>query len=371
MQVEIKKLPKSEIEIEGEIPFSDLEIHREKAIQDLSSDLEVQGFRKGHIPEKIVLEKIGEPELLNKMAEQALGNAYPKIIIDNKIDPIAQPQITITKIAMNNPLGFKIKVPVMPEMKLPDYKNIAKDVVSKKEEIKVEKEDTQKIINQVLESRQRQPQINADEKQARIDADNIDGQLGSSTPKSEEKPELTDELVKTLGDFKDLKDFHQKVEAGVKKEKEIRAKEKVRLQIMEGIINETKIDLPDVVVKSELDKMIVGFKGDIERMGLKVDKYLKNINKSVDDLRVEWRGEAEKRAKSQLILNKIAIEEKIYPKKNNVEKEAEHLMSHYKNTDPNRIKIYVETILTNEAVMHWLENGGEEQDNETIDERRK
>jgi len=347
MKVEIKNLPKSEIEITGEIPFSDLEIHKEKALNKLGANLDLAGFRKGHIPEKVVREKIGEPRLLNEMAEMALGNAYPKIIIEHKIDPIAHPEITITKIAMNNPLGFKIKVPVMPDIKLPDYKEISEQIRVKKEDVVLKKEDIEVVINQILESKK---------------------------DKDGKKPELTNELVKTLGDFKDLEDFNKKVEDGVKKEKEWKEKEKIRIQIMEEVINKSDIELPNIVIESELEKMIAQFKGDITRMGLNVDDYLKNTGKTIENLRVEWRGEAEKRGKSQLILNKIAIEEKIYPKAEEVEKEAEHLMSHHPSTrstrsgqvpsrnngqaklDENRVKVYVETILTNEKVMEFLEN---------------
>ena len=344
MDVKIKKLPKAEIEIEGEIPFSDLEVHRGKALKKLGADLSLPGFRKGHVPLNIIAEKVGEINLLNEMAEMALGIAYPKIIIDNKIDPIAHPQITVTKIATGNPLGFTIKVPVMPILDLPDYKKIAKEAVSKKEEVKIEEGDVQKVIDQVLDSKK--------------------GDDGK-------RPELTDELVKTLGDFTDLKDFNEKVRDGVQKEKEWREKEKVRLQIMEAIVRETKGELPEIIIEGELDKMIAGFKGDIERMGLKVDEYLKNNNKTVEELRVEWRSEAEKRGKSQLIINKIAIEEKIYPKAEDVEKEAKHLMEHHKEADLNRVRVYVETILTNEGVMGWLENGVDERKEKPIESPNK
>ena len=56
----------------------------------------------------------------------ALSEYYPKILEENKIDAISRPEISITKLARKNPLGFKIKTATMPEMKLPDYKQIAK-----------------------------------------------------------------------------------------------------------------------------------------------------------------------------------------------------------------------------------------------------
>ena len=81
------------------------------------------------------------------MAEMALGEYYPKILywgysgrpkgfgiptasVGKKIDAISSPQISITKLARKNPLGFKIKTAILPEIKLPEYKNIAKEIIS-------------------------------------------------------------------------------------------------------------------------------------------------------------------------------------------------------------------------------------------------
>jgi FKBP-type peptidyl-prolyl cis-trans isomerase (trigger factor) len=327
----IQKIKGSEVEIEGEIPFSEIEKYREKAVRNLSSNIVVDGFRKGHVPEKIAMEKIGEMNLLNEMAEMALSDIYPKIIIDNKIDPIERPRISINKIGMGSPLGFKIIVTVMPDVNLPDYKKIASDINSKKEIIIVTEEDINNLVDQVLESKR--------------DKDNKDWK----------KPELTDDFVKTLGEFKSLEDFNKKVEEGIKKEKEWRQKEKIRLQIMEEIISQSDIELPELIIESELNKMVSQFKGDVSRMGLKPEEYLQNIGKNEDSLRKEWRGEAEKRGKNQLILNKIAVVEKIYPKAQDVEKETEHILSHHKDADKNMARAYVETVLTNELTLDFLE----------------
>ena len=212
--LKIKELGNSEIEIEGEIPFKELEKHRSAALKALGANIKMDGFRAGHVPEKIILEKVGEPALLEGMANRALSEAYPKIIIEKKINPIANPQVTITKLAQGNPLGFKMKVPVMPEVKLPDYKKIAKEIYSKKENIaKITKEEEENIIKQILATKA------------------VDGKT----------PELTDSLVKELGEFKNVKDFKEKVLEGIGKEKEFKLKEKQRVEVMEEIIKESEI----------------------------------------------------------------------------------------------------------------------------------
>lgn len=130
MKTNIKKLPKSEVEIEGELESDVFEGYFAKAVKKLSENLEVDGFRKGKIPDNILLSKIPEIKILEEMAELALSEHYPKILEAEKIDAISRPEISITKLARNNPLGFKIKTAVLPEIKLGDYKKLAKKVLS-------------------------------------------------------------------------------------------------------------------------------------------------------------------------------------------------------------------------------------------------
>jgi FKBP-type peptidyl-prolyl cis-trans isomerase (trigger factor) len=126
--IEIKLLPGSKVEIAGEISAGDFMNYKDRAIKEISGEIKIDGFRPGSAPEKILLEKIGEPALLEKMATIALQKEYPKIITGHKIKAIGQPEIVITKITRDNPLAYKIKTSVMPEIELPDYKKIAKEI---------------------------------------------------------------------------------------------------------------------------------------------------------------------------------------------------------------------------------------------------
>lgn len=133
MQLRVKKLPKSEIEIEGELGAEAFESYFTKALKKLGEAFEIDGFRKGKVPESVLVSNIPEIRILEEMAEMALAEHYPKIIADEKLDAISRPEISITKLARKNPLGFKIQTAVLPTIKLPNYKNIAKDVNLRKE----------------------------------------------------------------------------------------------------------------------------------------------------------------------------------------------------------------------------------------------
>ena len=95
---------------------------RNRAVKEISEKAEMDGFRRGKIPEDILIKNLGLGVLLEKMAVIALEKEYPKIIKEYKIKAIGRPEITLTKVAENNPLGFKIKTSVLPEITLPDYK---------------------------------------------------------------------------------------------------------------------------------------------------------------------------------------------------------------------------------------------------------
>jgi len=153
--IEIKSLPGSEVEIIGEIPVGDFESHREQVIKELSMEIKIDGFRPGNVPEKILIEKIGEPAVLEKMAVFSLQKEYPGIIKKHRIKAIGRPEIFITKLAKGNPLGYKIKTAVLPEMNLPDYKKIAKEskenIVSEDTaDIKIQQQKRLRILDKII-----------------------------------------------------------------------------------------------------------------------------------------------------------------------------------------------------------------------------
>src|SRR3989344_6091157 len=93
MQITVKKLPKSEVEIEGELNTDLFENYFAEALKKIGEKLEIDGFRKGKIPESVLVSKIPEISILEKMAELALGEHYPKITEKEKLDVIGRPEI--------------------------------------------------------------------------------------------------------------------------------------------------------------------------------------------------------------------------------------------------------------------------------------
>ena len=267
--IKLNLLPEREIEIVGTITAEKMGFMRQKALKRMAETLEVDGFRKGNVPEAVVAQKVGQMHLLEAAAEIALSEEYPNILEEHKIDAIGRPEISITKIGQGSAMEFKVKTALLPEVKLTDYKKIA----------------------------------------------------GRSA--------LIDKTATA---------------------------DKRRTEILEEIMRESKIDLPKILVDSELEKMLAQFKDDIGKSGVSFEDYLKHIKKSEEDLKVEWKETAVKRAKSQVILNTVAKEQEIAPKEEDVKKEMEHILSHYKDADRFRVRMYVETFMTNELVFQFLES---------------
>lgn len=361
MKTTIKKLEKGEVEITGLIEASEFAKYEDKALEIIGKEKEVTGFRKGKAPINVIKENITEMELLEEMAEIALQENYFKILEENKIDAIGHPQINITKIGKGSDLEFKIVTAVLPEMNLPDYKKIAKEENRKnadQKEIVVEEAEIEKVIKDLRQMRAEQNRYEEkkkkEEKEGSDKKDKAEEKIPAEIPE-EEWPELNDDFAKSFGQFKSVEDLKEKIKNNLKAEKEFEKKDKIRLSIVEKIIKETTGDVPEILIKSEIDKMLFRLETDITNAGMDFKDYLEKLNKKEEDLRNEWREDAEKRAKLQIIINSISEKENLKPTEEEISKEVEQLIKVYKEADATRAKAYVEQVLGNEKVFKFLE----------------
>ena len=345
----ITKLEKSRIEIKATVAAATFDGYKARALKSLGDRVEVDGFRKGNVPTNVIEKKVGDAAILEEMAQIANMEAYPILLTDNKIDAIGRPEIHITKIAAGNDLEFTVTTSVVPTVELADYKKIAKDANKIKTEVVASDDEVEAAITELRQMRAHQAMHDAgmehtDHNHAHIEEKDL--------------PELNDEFVKSLGKFENVADFKTKLKENLQKEKESKEIEKKRIAIVDGIIDNSKIDLPDMLVDFELDKMMQQFIYDISMTGMTMEDYLKRIEKTEDVLKTEWREHAIKRAKMQLILEKIATDEKLAPNDAEVQSETEKILEMYKDQKDiaeDRVRAYVTQILTNAKVFEFLE----------------
>lgn len=352
--------------IRGEIPTSELAKHEAHVLVHLGADIELKGFRKGHIPPQVLRTHIGELTLFTEVAEHTLSHMYPGILKHFNLDAIGKPSIHAEKLVPGNPFGFRIEIALVPDVTLPDYVSIAK--TTQKESVSISDTDLATAIERIQRQKLSYERLQEKAKK-RQEAEAAKAQgITLPTPETVEAaaneedvsslplPELTDAYVQTLGAFTTVDDFKAGVRKHLNDEKQQEAQSKHRGAITSALIAQTTIDLPDVLIRSELSQMFGQMEDDLKRAGLTLDGYLEHVKKTREQLEQEWTPAAEKRAKTQLILNAIATKEKIESTTEDIEREAKPLLEHYADADPVRVRVYVASVLQNEAVMKFLES---------------
>ena len=423
--MEIKKLPKSQVEIEISVPAAEFEKFIDAAAEELSKDLKIDGFRPGKAPRNIVEQKVGAEKILAHGAERAIKKTYVDAVAKNKIDTIGEPKITITKIAAGNDLEYKAVAAVMPEVTLSNYRKEVKSIKKSPAE-KATDDQIQKELEIVQKSRAKLITVSREAKkddrveidfEVFVDGKLIEGGTAKNHPltigenyfipgfedqlvgmkekdekefeldfpkdyhqkelagkpakfkvkmnlvQKKELPEVNDEFAKSLGNFENLDAFKKNLAEGIEMEQKHKNEEKWRTEAIEKIAAESQIDVPDMLVEQELEKMMAEFEQNIATMGLQLETYLENIKKSKSEITKGWKETAEKRVRAALVLKEIAKAEEIEVPSKEVEEEMNKVLAYYKsvpnmekNVDMERLYSYAKGIITNEKVFKLLES---------------
>ncbi len=342
-----KKPAESAVEVRAEIPADAFPRYRAKALKELNDEVSLDGFRKGNIPEAILVQKLGEAAIMERVAGVAVSEELPLILAAEKIVAIETPRVTITKLAPNNPIAFTALVTVMPDIALPDYVALAKKHAASFEMPSVSDDELADMTRFLKRER------------ARIDRIEIGMEPETAyeeTQKLEEKdlPMLDDAFAQSLG-AADAADLATRMRENMQKDKERKAREKTRMQIIEAILEKTPMKLPNILIEHELDRMLERMAHDIEHSGSTLEAYLKQSGKQLDELRKEWRESAEKRARVQIIVHEIAAKENITPEEEAIVHELEHLKSHHPDVSEQNLRMHIISSLLPDAVFKWLE----------------
>ena len=357
----VEKQEKSTVQISVEIPEEVVLEHRKSAIAHLGQHIKIDGFRAGHIPEKVLVAQIGEMAILTEAAEETIRHTYPHILNDKNIDAIGSPDIVITKLAPENPLTFTAHVAVLPTFELPDYKKIAKEQNADKKSVAVTDIEVDEAIEKLLRQKMAYERLQGKAQKKKEGAEEGVDAEAPETIETEENyaklpiPELTDEYVKTLGNFTSVENFRTQLRTHLEIEKKEEVTGAHRAKVTDAIVEKTVVDLPQVLIDSEINQMFGQMESDLTRANLTIDNYLEHLKKTRDDLKTEWTPSAEKRAKLQLVLNEIAKKEDIHLDKAAVEVEVERLLSQFKDANVERVRVYIESVMRNDAVMKMLE----------------
>lgn len=409
MKIDIKNLPKSEMELLIELDPTEWGRFVDEATRELGKEVKIEGFRPGMAPKEMVAQKIGQGHILEAAADLAVRRTYPRVLEEKNIDAIGRPEVQVLKVAMDNPFEFKIKTAVLPPIKLADYRKIAQaDKPKTKDQIKVEEKEIQDSLDWLKKSRTKYATVlRSAQKGDRVEIDFIIKQDGKVIDNGESKnhplligegkfvpgfedqiiglkegesknfsliiptdfitknlagklvdfgvkmnlvqepqaPELNDEFAKGLGQFESLEALKSNINEGLLMEKERQEKEAWRAKVLQAIVKKSEVELPEIMVQAELHKMEDEFKGNLTQMGLAYEEYLKNIKKTEEEIKKEWLPKAKERTQAGLILRQIADLERITVTDLETEEKMNHIIKHYPDWDAVKAKIDMAALL--------------------------
>lgn len=334
--------------ITAEVTKDAMEKYRARAIEKLGKQMSVPGFRPGHIPEDVVVKNTSESLIQQEAAELAMTDQYPQLIAQEKLSIIGQPDISITKLGKDEPMAFTITATLLPDITLPDYKAIAKKHLVKRPEESVTPDEVTETLTHLRRERAKIEKMEAGTSPEAAAKESAEMEATALPP-------IDDTFTKTLG-YESAEIFTEKLRENIKNEKANRGHEKARIEMLEELIKETNITVPERLVAAELDNMESQFAHDLSHAGQSLEQYLTDAKKTHETLRKEWEEGAKKRAAMQLIMREIAEKEEIHPDSRQVQEEVQHIVSHTEGANESAVRAYVTSGLRTELVFRLLES---------------
>lgn len=418
MEYKIEDKPKSQKSINVVVPVDRIKEQLEKAAKNLSLNSKIKGFRPGNAPLKVVQEMMGEKVVWEEASYQVIDDTYREIVKKENIDVISSPKISIEKMEPGKDLSYKALVPIFPIVTLPDYREKARKSLKEKKKIDVIDSEVDEAISLIRKSRAKTVRVSRESKngdeviinfQGKIDGVEQEGLKGEKFPivigetkfiegfnkeitgvkegekktfslkmplletekpvdfsieilavNERELPEIDDDFAKSIGKFSGVKDLKNKVRENIKIEKERKEKEKNRIKIIEAISEDSSAEIPDVLISREVENMLNEVKERYSKNRGLFEEELKKSGKTEEDLKNEWKDQAEKRIMVSLILQEIARKEDINTSDEDLEIEVEAYLSRIsdggKGINRDQLKIHIKDIIQNNKTFELLES---------------
>ncbi|SHH84756.1 trigger factor [Clostridium grantii] len=393
MNTKVEQLEGNIVKLEITVEKEAFNAAMQKAYKKNLKNFNIPGFRKGKVPMAMVKRYYGESFLYEDAINFCCDDTYPKAIEENSISPVDYPKIDIVQIGEGKDLIYTAEVVVKPEVKLGEYKGIEVKKVSYPVTDELIENEIKAIQNKnarVIDNNEKEVE-NGDT--AVIDfkgfvdgeafaggegndfsleigsgsfIDNFEEQLigakvgeekevnvtfpenyGSEELngkpalfkvsvkgiKTKELPSLDDEFAQDVSEFDTFEEF--KSDLRTKKEKENSEKEKVEYEAaaLDLVTDNSEVDIPEVMVKGEIDGMVKDFETRLSYQGLDLKTYLQYTNSSEEKLRELMKENAERKVKTELVLEAIIKAENIEATDEEIKAKAEEMAKRYTDGD--------------------------------------
>lgn len=308
MKTTLKKLPHSTVELTFTLDTDELEKQRDIALDKAIAQVKIPGFRPGKAPKKMAEEHINPAILMQQALDVVLNDAYQEALKEHDLTPVAQPDVDVDSLDISKPIPVKLTVQVRPEAKIGDYHKIkAKKVVEPVTDDKVE-ETLQTVFERSNASKE--PGIsNLESSEGGL----VDAQGNPLSQKSEAKsqePVMDNAWAQKLG-AKDLADLRTQIRGDLESHAKYEAESKWQEAVLDEVINQTKVDLPEAFIEDELSRMRGHYQQQLSALGVTMDDYLSQAGKTQAEMEEQWRPQAIKQATLEVALAEIAKQENI------------------------------------------------------------
>lgn len=382
----VEKVDKNVVSFEFTVSADEFENGIEKAYRKNVGKINIQGFRRGKAPRKIIEKYYGNEVFYEDAINIVLPDAYDKAIEENNIFPVDQPEIDIKgEISRENGITFTAKVTVKPEFELGEYKGIKASKVShrtlKKDidaEIEKMRERNSRMVSVEDRAVQKDDIANIDfegfcdgvafeggkgenydltigsgqfipgfedqligknigeETEVNVTfpeeyhAENLKGKdamfkVKINSIKVKELPELDDEFAKDVSEFDTLEELKKDVKEKLSAAGKEKAAHETEENVIKAVCDATEIDIPEAMINSQIDKMIRDFDMQMRYQGLNLEQYMKYTGTTLDSLKEQFKADAEKNVKTSLVLEKVCQVENITASDKEVSKEYDDM----------------------------------------------
>ena len=397
MSVQVEKLEKGMAKLTIEVPYEELDKAIEKVYQQQKSKISIPGFRKGKVPRNMVEKIYGKGVFLEDAANQVIPDAYEKAYEECGEEITSTPKIEAVQLEPGKPFIFTAEVALKPEVTLGKYKGVKVDKIS----TEVTDEEIDEAIQKERENNARSISVTdravQDKDETVIDFDGyVDGVAfaggkGENYPltigsgafipgfeeqligknigeecevnvtfpedyhaedlagkaavfkcvvkeiKQKELPELDDEFASEVSEFETLAEYKEDLKKNLTEKKVKNAADAKEEAVVEAIIADAKMEIPDAMLETQQRQMIEEFAQNIQQQGLSFEQYLQFTGMSTDKFMDQVKPQAEKRIKSRLVLEAIVKAENIEVTDDDYDEEIKEMATMYK-MDADKVK---------------------------------
>ena len=397
---------KNEVKLTFNIEAEKFEEAMKKVYTKTAKYFNIPGFRKGKAPMQLVERQYGSAIFYEDAFNELVPDIYDEAIKENKVEAVSRPNIDIVQMEKGKELIFTATVETKPEVELGKYKGIE----IKKIEYTTSDKDIEHELGHMAERNARLVTVEdrAVEKgdMTTIDFDgSIDGvqfdggkaenyelEIGSGTfipgfedqiigmkleeekdikvkfpedyfskdlagkdatfkvklheIKKKELPKMDDEFAKDVSEFDTLKELKNSIKEKLDTENENRAKYETEEEAIKTVCDNTKIDIPNGMIEMEIDNMMKDMETRLSYQGLNLHQYFQMMGKKEEDVRKDFKEQAEKSVKSRLVLEAIVKAEKIEATPEEVSDKIKEMAKQYSRKE--------EELLENEQLKEYI-----------------